>query len=168
MMTETKLVAAAVYRNGCIMKRNGSVKLEAGTQKVYFGGLSANVDESSLRLSVPDNLSGGNVQLEYPTREQQTEALKELNTQLSALKKTAFFFCQIQKYKIRLCKASVFFIPIHYTYRLFFHSQAFLVPLCENFVALHFLRIRHNSGSLHSGKNLLIQIFLQCHPFSVR
>ena len=86
MMTETKLVAAAVYRNGCIMKRNGSVKLEAGTQKVYFGGLSANVDESSLRLSVPDNLSGGNVQLEYPTREQQTEALKELNTQLSALK----------------------------------------------------------------------------------
>lgn len=86
MMTETKLVAAAVYRNGCIMKRNGSVKLEAGTQKVYFGGLSANVDESSLRLSVPDNLSGGNVQLEYPTREQQTEALKELNAQLSALK----------------------------------------------------------------------------------
>ena len=77
-MIETKLTAAAVYRNGCIVKRSGRVFLQKGTQTVQFAGLSSGIDESTLRLAVPAGISGSNVQVEHPTREQQNEALKEL------------------------------------------------------------------------------------------
>ena len=84
-MTETKISAAAVYRNGCMIKRTGKVFLEKGTQQIMLCGLSAAVDEASLRLSVPAGVSGSNVQVEHPTREQQQEALKELNQKLIRL-----------------------------------------------------------------------------------
>ena len=85
----------------------------------------------------------------------------------NARKKTAFFSCQILKRNIKIREASVFFIPVHYTYCFFFYSQTFLIPFRESFVALHLLRIRHDSGSVHSGKNSLVQIFFQRHSFSV-
>ncbi len=85
-MTETKLTAAAVYRNSCVIKRTGVVRLNAGTQKICLEGLSGSVDESSLRLSVPAGISGSNVQVEYPTREQQAEALKELTQKIAEVK----------------------------------------------------------------------------------
>ena len=77
-MNETKLTAAAVYRNGCIAKRSGKVYLQKGAQTIRLEGLTNGVDESTLRLAVPAGVSGSNVQVEHPTREQQTEALKEL------------------------------------------------------------------------------------------
>lgn len=86
MVTETKLTAAAVYRNSCVVKRSGRVPLTAGTQKVCLGGLSASVDESSLRMSLPEGLSGSNVQVEYPTNEQQEDTLREQTEQLADLK----------------------------------------------------------------------------------
>ena len=84
-MIETKLTAAAVYRNGCIAKRSGRVFLQKGTQTVQFTGLSGGIDESTLRLAVPAGISGSNVQVEHPTREQQNEALKELAAKAAAL-----------------------------------------------------------------------------------
>ena len=84
-MIETKLTAAAVYRNGCVVKRSGRVYLQKGTQTVQFAGLSGGVDESTLRLAVPAGVSGSNVQVEHPTREQQRDALKELAAKLAAL-----------------------------------------------------------------------------------
>ena len=85
LMKETKITAAAVYRNGCMIKRTGKVLLQAGSQQIRLEGLSASVDESSLRLAVPAGVSGSNVQVEHPTREQQQEALKELNQKLANL-----------------------------------------------------------------------------------
>ena len=84
-MIETKLTAAAVYRNGCIAKRSGRVFLQKGNQTVQFTGLSGGIDESTLRLAVPAGISGSNVQVEHPTREQQNEALKELAAKAAAL-----------------------------------------------------------------------------------
>lgn len=87
-MTETKITAAAVYRNGCMVKRTGKVLLEKGTQQICLGGLSAAVDENSLRLSVPAGISGSNVQVEHPTREQQQEAVQTLNRKIAQLQGT--------------------------------------------------------------------------------
>ena len=87
-MTETKITAAAVYRNGCLVKRTGTVRLQPGTQQIRLTGLSASVDENSLRLSVPAGVSGSNVQIEHPTREQQQEAVRELSQKLARLQST--------------------------------------------------------------------------------
>ena len=84
-MNETKITAAAVYRNGCMIKRTGKVLLKQGAQQIRLEGLSASVDESSLRLAVPAGVSGSNVQVEHLTREQQQETLKELNQKLARL-----------------------------------------------------------------------------------
>ena len=67
-MVETKLTAAAVYRSGCIVRRSGKVSLQKGTQTVRIGGLTAGIDESTLRLFVPAGVSGSNVQVEHPLR----------------------------------------------------------------------------------------------------
>lgn len=84
-MVETKLTAAAVYRSGCIVRRSGKVSLQKGTQTVRIGGLTAGIDESTLRLFVPAGVSGSNVQVEHPTRDEQREALKELTAKVAAL-----------------------------------------------------------------------------------
>ena len=82
-MAETKITAAAVYRSGCVVKRSGRVFLQKGTQTVRLEGLTAGIDESTLRLSVPEGISGSNVQVEHPTREAQQEALKALSQKLT-------------------------------------------------------------------------------------
>ena len=84
-MVETKLTAVAVYRSGCIVRRSGKVSLQKGTQTVRIGGLTAGIDESTLRLFVPAGVSGSNVQVEHPTRDEQREALKELTAKVAAL-----------------------------------------------------------------------------------
>ncbi|MBR4165409.1 MAG: mucoidy inhibitor MuiA family protein [Lachnospiraceae bacterium] len=84
-MVETKLTAAAVYRGGCVVRRSGRVFLQKGTQTVRIGGLTAGIDESTLRLSVPAGVSGSNVQVEHPTHDEQREALKELTAKIAAV-----------------------------------------------------------------------------------
>ena len=85
-MSETRLTSAAVYRGGCVIRRTGRILLKAGTQKICLEGLSASADASSLRLSIPESLFGSNVQVEYPTPEQQNEALKELNGRAASVR----------------------------------------------------------------------------------
>ena len=78
-MNTTKVVNAAIYRQGAIITRRGSVNLQEGSQRIHLKGLSPFLDESSLRLALPPGLSGGQVQTEYPDQAQIDEALKELN-----------------------------------------------------------------------------------------
>ena len=68
-MANLILKEAAVYRSGCIMKKTAEVYLETGTQTVCLRGLTQNMDQSSLRLSVPQMLNGSNVQVVFPTPE---------------------------------------------------------------------------------------------------
>ena len=84
-MIDTKMTSAAVYRNGCVIKRKAVVSLKAGTQTLCLKGLSHSLDESSLRLSVPEGVSGSNVQIVRPTSEAQQEALRELNEKMIRL-----------------------------------------------------------------------------------
>lgn len=85
-MPNTVIKEAAVYRNGCIVKRIGTVFLKPGTQQIRLDGLRGSVDDSSLRLNVPAGVTGSNVQIEYRTREQQQEALKALAEKIAEVK----------------------------------------------------------------------------------
>ncbi|MBQ7064547.1 MAG: mucoidy inhibitor MuiA family protein [Firmicutes bacterium] len=86
-MADTVLTSASVYRNGCVIKRTGRIRLAKGPQQIRLEGLSASVDESSLRLSVPAGVSGSNVQIEHPTKEQQKEILKDLAQKVAHVKR---------------------------------------------------------------------------------
>jgi len=85
-MNTTKVVNAAIYRQGAIITRRGSVNLQEGSQRIHLKGLSPFLDESSLRLALPGELKGGQVQTEYPDKEQVDAALKELNDRQALLK----------------------------------------------------------------------------------
>ena len=77
-MTETSLVSLAVYRSGCVITRTAALSLPGGSQTFRFLGPGPGADPASLRLSVPEGVSGSNVQMEYLTSEEREEALKEL------------------------------------------------------------------------------------------
>ena len=84
-MTETLLTSASVYRNGCIEKRTGTVYLKQGTQEIRIRGLSNSADGDSLRLSVPQGVSGSNVQLSHLSQEEKQEKLKEYSDRLDRI-----------------------------------------------------------------------------------
>ena len=84
-MTETLLTSASVYRNGCIEKRTGTVYLKQGTQEIRLRGLSNSADGDSLRLSVPQGVSGSNVQLSHLSQEEKQEKLKEYSDRLDRI-----------------------------------------------------------------------------------
>ncbi|MBQ4424428.1 MAG: DUF4139 domain-containing protein [Lachnospiraceae bacterium] len=84
-MANLILKEAAVYRSGCIMKKTAEVYLEAGTQTVCLRGLTQNMDQSSLRLSVPQMLCGSNVQVVFPTPDQQQEFIREKQQEMTQL-----------------------------------------------------------------------------------
>ncbi|MBO4838968.1 MAG: mucoidy inhibitor MuiA family protein [Lachnospiraceae bacterium] len=77
-MTDTRITSVSVYRSGCIITRTAEVELEQGTQTVQLRGPGPAADPQSLRLSVPENVQGANVQMDYLTEEQKKEILKEL------------------------------------------------------------------------------------------
>ena len=85
-MANTVIREVSVYRNGCIVKRTGKVYLKQGTQQIRLEGLRSSVDDSSLRLNVPEGVVGSNVQIEYQTAEKQKEALKELSAKIAEVR----------------------------------------------------------------------------------
>ena len=52
-MIQTSVKEAAVYRSGCIVKRQAVLPLQAGRQTVTFPEMSPGMDQNSLRLLVP-------------------------------------------------------------------------------------------------------------------
>ena len=86
-MIQTKAYDVALYLSGCVVKRKGIAHLEAGSQKVSIAGLTRSCEPTTVRLSLPSGIAGSNVQVESLTADQKKEALKELETGISLLKK---------------------------------------------------------------------------------
>ncbi len=84
-MIQTIVKEAAVYRSGCVVKRQTVLPLQAGRQTVTFPEMSPGMDQNSLRLLVPAGVQGSNVQVEFLTREQQQEAVRDLKQQVGRL-----------------------------------------------------------------------------------
>ncbi|MBQ6653994.1 MAG: mucoidy inhibitor MuiA family protein [Erysipelotrichaceae bacterium] len=76
-MTESLIREAAVYRNGAIIRRTGTIHLTQGKQSVQIVGLTRDADTNTVRLSLPEGLTGNNVQVEVLTAEAQQEVTRE-------------------------------------------------------------------------------------------
>ena len=77
-MTETKIRTISVYRSACLITRRAVLSLKEGSQTVRLLGPGSGTDASSLRLSVPEGISGSNVQMEYLNQEAREEESRSL------------------------------------------------------------------------------------------
>ncbi|MBR0137809.1 MAG: mucoidy inhibitor MuiA family protein [Erysipelotrichaceae bacterium] len=81
-MTVSNVKEVSVYRSGAFVLRTGTVTLEAGKQTVRIEKLPASLDTSTVRLSLPQNVSGTNVQVEVFTKEEKEEFLKPITDKI--------------------------------------------------------------------------------------
>jgi len=84
-MFDSVVKEVAVYGNGGMIKRSGTVHLKEGRQTVQIGMLSRGTDENTIRLSVSKQVSASNIQPAYFTKEEQAEALEEINNRIQTL-----------------------------------------------------------------------------------
>ena len=87
-MSNSIVKELAVYRNGCFIKRNGTVNLSAGKQTVIIDCLPQSLDSSTLTLSLPENISGTNVQVELLDAKQKEEITKDIQHKINSINNT--------------------------------------------------------------------------------
>lgn len=81
-MISTDIKEVSIYRNGCIVRRGGTVHLQEGIQSIEIAGLAApagkQVSSDSVRLFVAEGVAGTNVQVENPDQDEIRKATAEL------------------------------------------------------------------------------------------
>ena len=82
-MINTLLKDVQLYRNGCVITRKGVAHLKPGTQSVRIGGLSSGTSQDTVRLSVPEKVSGSNVQVKGLTADEKKELTRELEEKIA-------------------------------------------------------------------------------------
>ncbi len=82
-MYNTQIKEVAIYRDSAFVKRQGKVTLNAGSSNVTLCDLPANIDPSTIRLSLPKGIKGSNVQTKKLTNEEKEEKNRELLKQLN-------------------------------------------------------------------------------------
>ena len=82
-MVNTLLKDVQLYRNGCVITRAGTVHLCPGTQSVKIGGLANGTVADTVRLSVPEKVSGSNVQVKGLTADEKKELTRELEEKIA-------------------------------------------------------------------------------------
>ncbi|MBR0385971.1 MAG: mucoidy inhibitor MuiA family protein [Erysipelotrichaceae bacterium] len=92
-MIKTEIKEVSLYRSGCFVKRQGKVTVGKEKQHVELTCGSSTIDPSTVRMGLPEGVTGTNVQVEKlsaDTRRQQTRQLEEkiarLNNQIEAKK----------------------------------------------------------------------------------
>ena len=81
-MYNTQIREVAIYRDSAFVKRQGKITLNAGSDNVTLCDLPANIDPSTIRLSLPKGVKGSNVQTRKLTNEEKEEKNRELLKQL--------------------------------------------------------------------------------------
>lgn len=81
-MSKSIITEVAVYRNGCFIVRKGNIELQKGRHNVILDSLDNCFDTATLSLSLPENLTGSNVQVEAYDEEEKEEILKEIDRKL--------------------------------------------------------------------------------------
>ena len=84
-MSNSIVKELAVYRNGCFIKRSGTINLSAGKQTVVIDRLPQSLDSSTLTLSLPENVSGTNVQVEFLDAKQKEEITKDIQQKINSI-----------------------------------------------------------------------------------
>ena len=81
-MIKTEVKEVSLYRNGCFVKRRGTLSLKKGRQSICIEGLPGSLNASTVRMSLPAGITGNNVQVNNLTKEEKEESLKELNEKI--------------------------------------------------------------------------------------
>lgn len=84
-MINSIIKEVAIYRNGAVVKRTGTLALKSGKWKTNISGLSSSLDASTVRLSLPEKVSGSNVQVMSLTDEQKESVTMELNAKIKKI-----------------------------------------------------------------------------------
>ena len=84
-MINTEIKEVSLYRSGCFISREGTVTLKAGKHHVEIATGSNALDTSTVRLALPEEVTGSNVQVELLSNDQMKEQTRELNEKLSRL-----------------------------------------------------------------------------------
>ena len=86
----------SVFRRGCTVKTKGTAEIPAGKTHLKIEGLSANTDASSVRVLLGEAVHGSNVQVVWPTEEEQEKFFEEIERKI-ALNAAKLDACSIQE-----------------------------------------------------------------------
>ena len=87
-MCKTAVKEVSLYRNGCLVKRRGSVSLVKGRQTVVFENIPDSIDPSTVRLALPEGVAGSNIQTEELTARQKQEVTAEIRKKIARIDKS--------------------------------------------------------------------------------
>ena len=86
-MAESKIREVSVYKSGCIVKRQGTVHLEKGSNTAVLRGLKSApgnyIDADSVKLAVDQRVTGSNIQVETMDGKDIEEQLSSINDQIA-------------------------------------------------------------------------------------
>jgi uncharacterized protein (TIGR02231 family) len=90
-MADSKIKEVSVYKSGCIVKRQGTVHLEKGSQTVKLQGLRAAegnfISGDSVKLAVDGRVTGSNIQVEQLSNREIADIVKPITDQIAAKSK---------------------------------------------------------------------------------
>ena len=86
----------SVFRRGCTVKTKGTAEIPAGKTHLKIEGLSAETDASSVRVLLGEAVKGSNVQVVWPTEEEQEKFFEEIDRKI-ALNAAKLDACSIQE-----------------------------------------------------------------------
>ena len=90
-MAESRIVEVSVYKSGCIVKRQGTVHLEKGSQSVKLYGLRAAegnaVASDTVKLAVDERVKCSNIQVETLSGREIADTVRPITEKIAAKKK---------------------------------------------------------------------------------
>ena len=86
-MTNSIITHLAIYRQGCFVKREGTIKVSKGRQYIILDEIPNSLDTKTLSVSLSNKIKGSNVQIEALEEERIEEITKELNTKINKIDK---------------------------------------------------------------------------------
>lgn len=86
-MIKTDVKEVSLYRSGAFVKRYGTLDLKEGKQTAVIECNSDSIDPTTVRMSLPADVTGTNVQVELLNNDQKYELLHELQQQITDLTK---------------------------------------------------------------------------------
>ena len=90
-MSESKIREVSVYKSGCIVKRQGTLHLEKGSQTVKLQGLKAAegsfISSDTVKLAVDERVTGSNIQVESLSGREVADIVKPITEKITAKRK---------------------------------------------------------------------------------
>ena len=81
-MISSTVKAVRFYRRGFAVEAEGQMKLEKGRQTVRIADIVSGIDDSTIRLFLPEGIYGSNVQLRYLDEEEKKKTVSKIEEEI--------------------------------------------------------------------------------------